>query len=34
MHPEILTKEQNELFTLISQFKREFYLVGGYQTRD
>jgi hypothetical protein len=29
MHPEILSKEQKELLPLISQFKREFYLVGG-----
>ena len=29
MHLEILSKEQIELLPLISQFKREFYLVGG-----
>jgi len=29
MHLEILSKEQKELLPLISQFKREFYLVGG-----
>jgi hypothetical protein len=29
MHPEILSKEQNELLPLIQQFRREFYLVGG-----
>ena len=29
MHPEILSKEQIELLPLISQFKREYYLVGG-----
>ena len=29
MHLEILSKEQIELLPLISQFKREYYLVGG-----
>ncbi len=29
MHLEILSKEQVDLLTLISQFKREYYLVGG-----
>jgi hypothetical protein len=29
MHPDILSKEQKELLPMISQFKREFYLVGG-----
>ena len=29
MHPDILSKEQNELLPMIRQFKREFYLVGG-----
>lgn len=29
MHPEILSKEQVDLLPLISQFKREYYLVGG-----
>jgi Nucleotidyl transferase AbiEii toxin, Type IV TA system len=29
MHLEILSKEQMELLSLISQFKREYYLVGG-----
>jgi hypothetical protein len=29
MHLEILSKEQVELLPLVSQFKREFYLVGG-----
>ena len=29
MHDEILNKAQTELLPLMSQFKREFYLVGG-----
>ncbi|MCL2650506.1 MAG: nucleotidyl transferase AbiEii/AbiGii toxin family protein [Candidatus Azobacteroides sp.] len=29
MHLDILSQEQKELLPLISQFKREFYLVGG-----
>jgi hypothetical protein len=29
MHKEILSPEQVELLALVSQFKREFYLVGG-----
>ena len=29
MHLEILSKEQIDLLPLISQFKREYYLVGG-----
>ena len=29
MHLKILSKEQVDLFVLISQFKREYYLVGG-----
>ena len=29
MHLEILSKEQLDLLPLISQFKREYYLVGG-----
>ena len=29
MYIDILSKEQKELLPLISQFKREFYLVGG-----
>ncbi|WP_310380090.1 nucleotidyl transferase AbiEii/AbiGii toxin family protein [Flavobacterium sp.] len=29
MHLEILSKEQIELLPLITQFKREYYLVGG-----
>jgi hypothetical protein len=29
MHLEILTDKQKELLPLISQFKRNFYLVGG-----
>lgn len=29
MHLEILSKEQVDLFSLISKFKREYYLVGG-----
>ena len=29
MHLKILSKEQVELLTLISKFKREYYLVGG-----
>jgi hypothetical protein len=29
MYPDILSKEQKELLPLITQFKREFYLVGG-----
>ena len=29
MHLDVLTHEQKELLPLISQFKREFYLVGG-----
>ncbi len=29
MYLDILSKEQKELLPLISQFKREFYLVGG-----
>lgn len=29
MHLEILSKEQVELLPMISQFKREYYLVGG-----
>lgn len=29
MHLEILSKEQIELLPMISQFKREYYLVGG-----
>ena len=29
MHLEILSKEQNELLPILSQFKREYYLVGG-----
>ena len=29
MYLDILTREQKELLPLISQFKREFYLVGG-----
>jgi hypothetical protein len=29
MHLEILSKEQNDLLSLVSKFKREYYLVGG-----
>jgi hypothetical protein len=29
MHIEILSKEQNDLLSLVSKFKREYYLVGG-----
>lgn len=29
MHLEILSKEQIDLLTLVSKFKREYYLVGG-----
>ena len=29
MHLEILSKEQNELLPILSQFKRKYYLVGG-----
>lgn len=29
MHLEILNNEQKELLTILSQFKREYYLVGG-----
>jgi hypothetical protein len=29
MHLEILSKEQTELLPILSQFKREYYLVGG-----
>lgn len=29
MHLEILSQEQKELLPIISQFKREYYLVGG-----
>ena len=29
MHLEILNKEQKELLPILSQFKREYYLVGG-----
>ena len=29
MHPNILSKEQEELLPIVQQFKREFYLVGG-----
>jgi len=29
MYPDILSKEQKELLSLMQQFKREFYLVGG-----
>ena len=29
MHPEILTKKQEELLPLIKQFSNKFYLVGG-----
>ena len=29
MHLEILNKEQEELLPILSQFKREYYLVGG-----
>jgi len=29
MHLEILSPEQNELLSLINQFKRKYYLVGG-----
>ena len=29
MHIEILSKEQQELLPWVSQFRREFYLVGG-----
>lgn len=29
MHLEILSKEQIELLPILSQFKREYYLVGG-----
>lgn len=29
MHLEILSKEQIDLMPVLSQFKREYYLVGG-----
>jgi hypothetical protein len=29
MHLEILSKEQKDLLPTLSQFKREYYLVGG-----
>lgn len=29
MHPEILSKEQHEILTVVSLFKREYYMVGG-----
>src|SRR5690606_18198394 len=29
MHPEILNSEQKKLLPVLSQFKREYYLVGG-----
>lgn len=29
MHLEILSKEQQDLLPVLSQFKREYYLVGG-----
>jgi hypothetical protein len=29
MHIEILTDKQKELFPLISEFKKDYYLVGG-----
>ena len=29
MHKEILSENQIELLTLVKQFKRDFYLVGG-----
>lgn len=29
MHPQILSNEQKDLLNLVSNFRKEFYLVGG-----
>jgi hypothetical protein len=34
MHPDILSKEQKELIPLIRQFKREFYLIPGFEVDE